>query len=106
MELILGLPLMNQMDATATPMSACFADTADLTPFTSVTNRVPLDLMNPPSKKIKDPVLKKDAVMSSRLPLDEVDRCPEDIFNRILWRAMKGTEAPYPAWAIAADADD
>lgn len=105
MELILGLPPMNQMDATATPMHDCFTDTADLTPFRSLTNRVPLDLMNPPAKKIKDPVLKKDAVTSSRLPLDEVDRCPEDIFNRILWRAMKGTEEPYPDWAVAGDGD-
>ena len=33
MELMLGLPPMNQMDATATPMFDCFADTPDFTPF-------------------------------------------------------------------------
>lgn len=106
MELILGLPPMNQMDATATPMSDCFVDTANLTPFTSVANRVPLDQMNPPPKKIKDPVKKKDAITSAKLPLDEVDRCPEDVFNRILWRAMKGTQTPYPEWAVTAGDDD
>jgi hypothetical protein len=36
----------------------------------------------------------------------EVDRCPEDELNRILWRAMKGTQIPYPEWAISPDADD
>jgi len=25
-----------------------------------------------------------------------VDRCPEDLLNRILWHAMKGSDAPYP----------
>jgi YVTN family beta-propeller protein len=106
MELILGLPPMNQFDATATPMSDCFVETANLTPFTSVSNRVALDLMNPPAKKIKNRVLKKDALTSSRLPLDEPDRCPEEALNQILWHAMKGTDAPYPAWAISGDGDD
>jgi hypothetical protein len=102
---MLGLSPMNQLDATATPMSDCFTETADLTPFTSLTNRVALDVMNPPAKKIKDPVLKKDAVTSSRLPLDEPDGCPEDALNRILWHAMKGTDVPYPDWAVSADTD-
>ena len=105
MELMLGLPPMNQLDATATPMTDCFVDVPDLTPFDSVTNRVPLNLMNPPPKRIRDRVLKKDAVTSSRLPLDEPDACPEDALNRILWHAMKGTEEPYPDWAVAADND-
>jgi YVTN family beta-propeller protein len=105
MELILGLPPMNQMDATAIPMTDCFMDIPDLTPFTSVTNTFPLDEINPPAKKIPNPVLKKDAHVSARLNLDEVDKCPEDLFNRILWRAMKGTEEPYPEWAIKLEKD-
>ena len=43
MELILGLPPMNQMDATATPMFDCFTNQPDFTPFDAVTNNVPLD---------------------------------------------------------------
>src|SRR5262249_25385270 len=46
-ELILGLPPMNQLDATATPMSDCFTETQDLNPFTALTNNVALDQMNP-----------------------------------------------------------
>jgi hypothetical protein len=99
-ELILGLPPMNQLDASATPMSDCFTSTADLSPFSSVPNRVPLDQLNPEPKKVAHPVLRRDALVSSRLPLDQVDRCPEDLFNRILWRAMKGPDAPYPEWAV------
>ncbi len=102
-ELILGLPPMNQMDATATPMIDCFTDTPDLTPFGAVPNNIPLDQMNPEPKKISDALLRKDALASARLPLDRIDACPEDLFNHILWRAMKGTEVPYPAWAVRDD---
>jgi YVTN family beta-propeller protein len=106
MELMLGLPPMNQLDATATPMTDCFTDTPDFTPFTSVTNNVPLDEMNAEPKKISDPLLRKNAYASARLPLDKPDACPEDLFNRILWHAMKGSQAPYPLWAVRLNAED
>jgi YVTN family beta-propeller protein len=106
MELMLGLPPMNQLDATATPMTDCFTDVADLRPFTAVPNNVPLDEMNPAPKAIRDHRLRRNAEISARLPLDEVDQCPEDVFNRILWAAMKGPEVPYPAWAVSAVDDD
>jgi DNA-binding beta-propeller fold protein YncE len=103
MELMLGLPPMNQMDATATPMFDCFLPPGagpDFTPFDAVTNNMPLDEMNPPPKLISDPLLRKDAQVSARLPLDKEDQCPEDLFNHILWRAAKGSQTPYPAWAV------
>jgi DNA-binding beta-propeller fold protein YncE len=106
MELMLGLPPMNQMDATATPMFDCFANVPDFTPYDVVTNNVPLDEMNPLPKLISDPLLRKDAYASARLPLQQVDRCPEDVLNRILWRAAKGSRAPYPAWAVKVADDD
>jgi hypothetical protein len=56
--------------------------------------------MNPEPRKVSHPVLRRDAVASGRLPLDEVDRCPEGAFNQILWRAMKGPETPFPEWAV------
>jgi len=65
MELMLGLPPMNQMDATATPMFDCFNNTPDFTPFDAVTNQVPLDEMNPAPKKILDSTLRKDALVSA-----------------------------------------
>jgi YVTN family beta-propeller protein len=105
-ELILGLPPMNQMDATATPMQDCFTEAPDLTPFVSIPNIVPLDEINPEPKKIADRALRKDAIMSAKLPLNEPDRCPEDVLNRILWRAMKGCSVPYPEWAVQAVADN
>lgn len=106
MELILGLPPMNLFDATATPMSDCFAAVANLKPFVAVPNQVPLDQLNPEPKKVADEQLRKDALASAALPLDEPDRCPEDLLNRILWRAMKGTSVPYPEWAITTGLED
>jgi YVTN family beta-propeller protein len=106
MELMLGLPPMNQMDATATPMFDCFTATPDFTAFDAVTNQVPLDEMNPAPKRIDDAQLRKDAYVSGRLPLDKEDQCPEDVFNQILWRAAKGSQTPFPAWAVKAAEDN
>ena len=50
-EQILGLPPMNQFDATATPMFDCFTETPDFTPFDAVPNIIPLDTMNPPKEQ-------------------------------------------------------
>jgi DNA-binding beta-propeller fold protein YncE len=105
-EQILGLPPMNQFDATATPMFDCFNDKPDFTPFTAVPNNVALDEMNPNPRAINDPLLRKNAYASARLNFRKIDACPEDTLNRILWHAMKGSQAPYPAWAITRGADD
>ncbi len=105
-ELILGIPPMTQMDATATPMFDCFTSTPDFTPYDCVTNQTPLDKMNLPPKKIRDESLRKDAIVSAKLPLDKEDQCPEDLFNHILWRAVKGPQAPYPQQLIKPVDDD
>jgi len=104
-EQILGLPPMNQFDATATPMFDCFREKPNFTPYTALPANVPLDEMNPEPTKVADPLLRKDAYASGRLNLREPDACPEDVLNRILWRAMKGTSEPYPAWAVT-EVDD
>ena len=106
MELMLGLPPMNQLDATATPMFDCFTNTPDLTPFIALPNNIPLDQMNPEPRKVSDALLRKHAYASARLPLDRIDQCPEDLLNRILWHAMKGSRAPYPEWAVRSQPDD
>ena len=110
MELMLGLPPMNAMDASATPLFDCFSDVPDLTPFESVPNRIPLDQMNPEPRAIRDAQQRRYAQLSAKLPLEEVDKCPEDLLNRILWNARKGSRAPYPLRSVkdgpVADDDD
>jgi YVTN family beta-propeller protein len=105
MELILGLPPMNQLDASATPMASCFTETADLTPYKAVPNIVPLDQLNPKLSGIKDSRQRHWAEVSLKLPLDDVDEADENTLNRILWHAARGRDDTYPAWAVL-DEDD
>jgi len=105
-ELILGLPPMNQIDATATPMRECFSSAPDFTPFDAVPNNVPLDQMNPALTEIRDARQRHDALASSRLPLSRPDQCPENLLNHILWHAQMGFTAPYPKWATTELGDD
>jgi DNA-binding beta-propeller fold protein YncE len=106
-EQILGLAPMNQFDAAAPPMRDCFTDAPNFTPYVCLPNTVPLDQMNPSPHAITDPQQRADAIASAKMNFEEVDRAPEDALNRILWRAMRGTE-PYPVWAVdtLGDEDD
>ena len=105
-EQILGIPPMNQFDASASPMFECFTDVVDFRPFTACANRIPLDRLNPPASAHADPVLREDALVSAELDLGAMDRAPEDVLNRILWRALRGSDAPYPEWAITPGAEE
>jgi hypothetical protein len=97
---------MNQFDASATPMFDCFVEEPDLTPYAAAAELIALDQMNPGTTAIADPVLRHDAVVSASLNFREIDRAPEDVLNRILWRAIRGSRVPYPEWAIASNVDD
>jgi hypothetical protein len=99
-EQILGLPPLNQFDASAAPMGDAFTDTPDDTPFVAVPANVRLDEMNPAPRALADPVARRDALASARMNFRQVDKAPEDALNRILWRAIKGTAEPYPEWAV------
>jgi YVTN family beta-propeller protein len=94
-ELILGLPPMNQLDLSATAMRDCFQDRPDLRPYAAVPSKIALDEMNPPLDRLKGQALHW-AKESLELALDEADEADEDTFNRILWHASRGDQAPYP----------
>src|SRR4029450_10500841 len=53
-ELILGLPPTNIIDAPPPPMTDCFTATPTLTPFVSVPNQPPIDELAPDPKKVAD----------------------------------------------------
>lgn len=102
MELILGLPPMNQFDMAATPMTDCFTDKPDFTPYTALINEVPLDEMNPLLESLnKTSKQYFYAEKSMKMPLDDIDEADEGLFNRILWHAAKGYHVPYPVLARA-----
>jgi YVTN family beta-propeller protein len=93
-EMILGLPPMNQLDLSATPMRNCFQDKPDLTPYAQVKNRIPLDEMNKSVTELRGKALYW-AKKSMELNFDEGDKADEDTLNRILWFSVRGDE-PYP----------
>ncbi len=95
-ELILGLPPMNQLDASATPMRDCFVDVADPSPYKARPAAVPIDERNARLEDIRDPDQRKWAEKSEMLALDDVDEADEDTLNRIVWHAMMGWRTPYP----------
>jgi YVTN family beta-propeller protein len=104
-ELLLGLPPMNQLDLSATPMRACFQDRPDPTPYRCVENRIPLDQMNPPLPKLQGKALHW-AKESLTLDLEEGDAADEDTLNRILWHSVRGVDARYPEEFVGSDDDD
>jgi hypothetical protein len=91
---MLGLPPMTQLDLSATPMRGCFTEKADLTPYISVKNRIPLDEMNRPVKDLTGKE-KEFALKSLELDFDVEDRADEDTLNRILWYSVRGNQ-PFP----------
>jgi DNA-binding beta-propeller fold protein YncE len=93
-EQILGIPPMNISDATAMPMFDCFTYTPDFTPFTSRPNQIPLNEMNKSLAELIGPAL-HFARKSLEPQFDHIDAGDDDLFNRIIWFAMKGTER-YP----------
>jgi len=94
MELILGIAPMSQYDAAATPMWRCFTNTPDGTPFRSLPANVSLEERNTVSNEWSR--------KSSNIDLTREDRVPDALFNEILWKAIKGADAPLPAPSRAA----
>jgi Lactonase, 7-bladed beta-propeller/Phosphoesterase family len=88
MELILGLPPLSQFDAAATPMFESFSDQADLTPYEHTSAEIDLNAVNT--------LLSYGAERSSKMDFSEYDRIDDFELNEILWRAVKGVDAPLP----------
>jgi DNA-binding beta-propeller fold protein YncE len=93
-ELILGLSPMTQYDAAAGSMWRAFSKTPDTTAFNSLPSNVSLTEVNPGGTKL--------AVMARGLNFTEVDRVPDELMNAMLWKAIKGENAPVPTPVRAA----
>ncbi len=86
-EEILGLGTMSQFDHYGRPLREIWESTPDLAPYTALRSSIPLDQKNPPRTAL--------AEASKKLRLDKVDMADENLFNHILWSAIKG-DTPYP----------
>jgi YVTN family beta-propeller protein len=88
MELILGLPPMSQYDAAATPMWKCFTDTTNFSSYSSISSAIDIDGKNTAFNDL----MKR----SDEFDLRHEDKVPEQLFNEVLWIAIKGN-IPMPA---------
>jgi YVTN family beta-propeller protein len=96
-ELILGLPPLSQYDAAARPMFASFTDRADVRPYEHAAALVDLDAVNPKTAY--------GAKRSAKMDFSEYDRADAFELNEILWRSIKGADAPLPPAVRRAIAD-
>ncbi|MBI1899529.1 MAG: beta-propeller fold lactonase family protein [Planctomycetia bacterium] len=88
MELILGLPPLSQFDAAATPMYESFTETPDLAAYKHEPARINLNAINEATAY--------GAERSSKMDFTEYDKIDDFELNEILWRALKGKDAPLP----------
>jgi hypothetical protein len=88
MEEILKLGTMSQFDHYGRPLRTIWRSNPDLRPYFALKPGQRLD-----EKNAKVGVA---AEMSKGLALNKEDEANEDLFNRILWRQMKGSSRKYP----------
>jgi len=94
MELILGLRPMTQFDAAATPMFNLFQAEADLRPYEALAPKADLTERN--SK------LAWGSSASSKMDFSKEDAADEMALSEIIWRSVRGSDAPMPAPVHAA----
>lgn len=87
-EEILSLDHLSQFDAFGRPYRGIFAARPDLSPYVALTPETPLTERNPANTR--------GARASARLDFRREDRVDDDLFNRILWTAIKGAARPFP----------
>jgi YVTN family beta-propeller protein len=85
---ILGLGSLSQFDYYGRPLRDVWRESPDVAPYRALIPAVPLDERNPSQGR--------GARESERLDLAFEDIADEDLFNQILWRAIKGEVVPYP----------
>jgi YVTN family beta-propeller protein len=87
-EEILGLQSMSQYDYFGRPLRDIWAESPDLRPYAALTPAQSLDEMNARGTS--------ESRESEKLNLSTEDAADEALFNRILWRTIKGRDVPYP----------
>jgi YVTN family beta-propeller protein len=94
-ELILGLDPMNRFDALADPITTCFNETPDLTPYHAVPNNISLEERNPAGKAMTEQDrywLEK----SLELNWSHIDAADPYWLNRIVWHSIYKGSREYP----------
>ena len=87
-EELLKLGTMSQFDHYGRPLREIWKSKPDVTPYRA--------LIPSASLTEKNGRVGIDAQQSKKLALTKEDQADEDLFNRVLWRAIKGESRPFP----------
>ncbi len=87
-EELLHLGTLSQFDHYGRPLRDIWASTPNVAPYVALIPSVPLNERNPKTGAL--------AEESKKLALSKEDIAEEDLFNRILWRTIKGESRPWP----------
>jgi YVTN family beta-propeller protein len=89
MELLLGLPPMNQYDAVATPFDFFSDKPENDQPYTAILpdRKIIAEINQPTAYRAQD---------SARFNFEEPDSVPDEELNDILWHAIMGEKTPKP----------
>ncbi len=101
---IFGILPMNQNDSASNLMAACFGEKADLSPYTAITPKTPLDEFPKQESAMSAPELALwRQIKKIDLRQREVQTPAEmDALNRWVWHSQKGFQTRYPSeWAGA-----
>jgi YVTN family beta-propeller protein len=88
MEALLGLDALSPYDHYGRVLRDIWSTTPDLRPYTPLVSSTPLTDRNP--------MRGTGAINSRKLDFSGEDRADDDLFNRVLWAAIKGEKTPYP----------
>ncbi len=88
-EEILGLGSLSQFDHFGRPLRDIWLPRPDLHPYAALPETQSMSEVNLAGGP--------DARRSARMDLAAADRVDDELFNRVLWRAIKGPRARYPA---------
>ncbi len=92
-EMLLGIPPMNQLDASAIPMDI-FQDKSDLTPYKAVLPTIAAD--NLLSGKPKDKATAEWMKKTMQQDLEHADMADPQTLNAIIWFACRGNGSNMP----------
>ena len=88
MELILGLPPMSQYDAAATPLYRSFTATPDFTAYNALPPMIDITQKNLAVNELSK--------RSAQFDFSKEDKVPDQLFNDVLWKGIKGMNAITP----------
>jgi DNA-binding beta-propeller fold protein YncE len=94
MEYLLGMAPLSQFDDAAAPMRNSFQAAADLTPYVALPARYNLSERNPAHTRA--------AAISAKMNFAREDANDDQLFNHVLWAALRGEGSVMPAPVHAA----